>query len=171
MSTGMTSSAPLTTLYPSWNGPPETVHDPMPTTNFGSGIWSYTRFMRGANFETMVPGTMMTSACRGDARGTPAPKRSRSCLIAYVWIISMLQQAIPNCSMNIEEPRTQFMNLSNFVRMNGDEPNASRSGELNRLSASWPIRASCVESESFVVSLLLIGLSSDHSRPAGSGPI
>jgi len=37
---GMTSSAPLTTLYPSWNGPPETVHEPIETTNLGSGIWS-----------------------------------------------------------------------------------------------------------------------------------
>ena len=44
----------------------------------------------------------------------------------------MLQQAIPNWSMNIEEPRTQFMNESNFVRMNGEEPNVSRSLELNR---------------------------------------
>src|SRR6056297_1861029 len=106
------------------------VHDPMPTTNFGSGIWSYTRFMRGANFDTMVPGTIITSACRGDARGTPAPKRSRSCFTAYVCIISMLQHAMPNCTMNIDDPRTQFMNLSNFVSMNGVEPNASRSFEL-----------------------------------------
>ncbi len=45
--------------------------------------------------------------------------------------------------MNIEDPRTQFMNLSNFVRMNGDEPNASRSFELNRSSAP-AIRASRV---------------------------
>jgi len=27
--------------------------------------------------------------------------------------------------MNIEEPRHQFRNLSNLVRMNGEEPNAS----------------------------------------------
>src|SRR6056297_2489742 len=57
----------------------------------------------------------------------------------------MLQQAIPNCSMNIEEPRTQFMNWSNFVRMNGVEPKASRSVELNRSSAPSPIRASWVD--------------------------
>jgi len=37
----------------------------------------------------------------------------------------MLQHAIPNWSMNMELPRTQFMNLSNFVRMNGVEPKAS----------------------------------------------
>jgi hypothetical protein len=44
----------------------------------------------------------------------------------------MLQQAMPNWSMNIDEPRHQFRNLSNLVRMNGEEPNASRSRELNR---------------------------------------
>src|SRR6056297_796332 len=111
--------------------------------------------MRGANFETMVPGTMMTSACRGDARGTPAWNRSRSCLTEYVCIISMLQHAIPNCSMNMLDPRTQFMNLSNLVRMKGVEPNASRSRELNRLSTPSPMRASRVDVSGSLVPVIL----------------
>src|SRR5210317_1963585 len=40
-----------------WNGHPETVHTHIPTTNVGPGIGSYTRFLSGAIFEPIVPGT------------------------------------------------------------------------------------------------------------------
>jgi hypothetical protein len=56
----------------------------------------------------------------------------------------MLQQAIPNWSMNIDDPRAQFMNLSNLVRMNGEVPSICRSFELNRSSTPGPALASRV---------------------------
>ena len=86
----------------------------------------------------------------------------------------MLQFGIACCSMNMDEPRTQFMNLSNLVRMNGVEPNASRSVELKRLSTPSPSRASCVDwmsvpSADGLLSLLMIGLPvGSWSRDCGS---
>ena len=55
--------------------------DVIPFLDFGQ----YIAFIRDANLlydPEIVPGMMITSACRGEARGTPAPKRSRSCLTA-----------------------------------------------------------------------------------------
>ena len=47
-------------------------------THLGSGIWSYTRRIAGANFRDNRPATIMRSDCRGEPRKTSAPKRAIS---------------------------------------------------------------------------------------------
>ena len=51
--------------------------------------------MIGAILSVMVPETIMTSACRGEARKTSMPKRAMSCRGMVEAIISMAQQARP----------------------------------------------------------------------------
>jgi hypothetical protein len=55
----------------------------------------------------------------------------------------MLQQAIPNCKRNSEDPRTQFIKASNFVKIKGEDPNASLSREFV-LSSIEPYKSSNV---------------------------
>src|SRR5262245_26641213 len=50
----------------------------------------------------------MRSACRGDGRKTSPPNRAMSYRDAAVAIISMAQQASPNCSGQIEFLRPQL---------------------------------------------------------------
>uniref|UniRef100_A0A182IXX9 Uncharacterized protein n=1 Tax=Anopheles atroparvus TaxID=41427 RepID=A0A182IXX9_ANOAO len=50
---------------------------PIEITHLGSGIWSYTLRKAGAILFVSVPATMITSACRGEARNT-TPNRSIS---------------------------------------------------------------------------------------------
>src|SRR5215831_2325925 len=99
---------PLSTLYPCLNGPPEIAHAPMAMTYFGSAIWLYSRTICGAIFFVTVPATIIRSAWRGDGRNTSPPKRAMSYRDAAVAIISMAQQASPNCSGQIEFLRPQL---------------------------------------------------------------
>ena len=55
-----------------------------------------------------VPDTIMRSACRGEARKISEPNRAMSYREAAVQIISMAQQASPNCKGQIEERRPQL---------------------------------------------------------------
>src|SRR5262250_313570 len=57
----------------------------------------------------------MRSDWRGVPRKTSAPKRARSCRASMTAIISIAQQARPNCIGQIEERRAQLMTESTVV--------------------------------------------------------
>src|SRR6266508_4622283 len=57
----------------------------------------------------------MRSDCRGVPRKTSAPIRARSDLASMTAIISIAQQASPNCMGQIEERRAQLMTESTEV--------------------------------------------------------
>src|SRR3954463_6043883 len=99
---------PFSTLYPCLNGPPEIAHAPMAMTYFGSGIWLYSLTTCGAIFFVTVPATIIKSAWRGDGRNTSPPNRAMSYRDAAVAIISIAQQARPNCNGQIELRRPQL---------------------------------------------------------------
>src|SRR4051812_15105592 len=65
---------------------------------FGSGIWFQSRTTCGAIFFVTVPETISRSAWRGDGRNTSDPKRAMSKRAIEAAIISIAQQARPNCS-------------------------------------------------------------------------
>src|SRR5205814_2834423 len=88
---------------------------PMAMTYLGSGIWLYRRTTCGAIFLVTVPATIIRSACRGEGRKTSAPKRARSYRAMVVAIISMAQQARPNCSGQTEFFRPQLYISPNVV--------------------------------------------------------
>src|SRR5712691_2944452 len=69
----------------------------------------------GAIFSTTVPATIIRSDWRGVPRKTSAPNRDRSCRASMTAIISMAQQARPNCMGQIEERRAQLMTESTVV--------------------------------------------------------
>src|SRR5215831_8089135 len=69
----------------------------------------------GAIFSTTVPATIIRSDCRGVPRKTSAPKRERSCRASMTAIISMAQQARPNCIGQIDERRAQLITESTVV--------------------------------------------------------
>src|SRR6266446_2808155 len=92
--------------------PPELAQLPIEITHFGSGIWSYRTLIRSPIFLVTVPATIITSAWRGVARKTPAPRRSRSNRAAPVAIISMAQQASPNVIGQSELARAQLITQS-----------------------------------------------------------
>src|SRR5215471_4303397 len=71
--------------------------------------------MMGAIFSTTVPATIIRSDCRGVPRKTSAPKRARSNRASMTAIISIAQQASPNCIGQIEERRAQLMTESTVV--------------------------------------------------------
>src|SRR5712692_6090182 len=71
--------------------------------------------MIGAIFSTTVPATIIRSDWRGVPRKTSAPKRDRSCRASMTAIISIAQQARPNCMGQIEERRAQLMTESTVV--------------------------------------------------------
>src|SRR2546426_10465781 len=73
------------------------------------------RRMIGAIFRQTVPATIIRSDWRGDARKTPAPKRSMSYRDETVAIISMAQQAKPNVIGQIEPFRHQLTAASRVV--------------------------------------------------------
>ena len=80
----------------------------MAMTYFGSGIWLKRRTTCGAIFLVTVPETIIRSACRGEGRNTSAPKRAMSKRAMEAAIISMAQQARPNCSGHSEFFRPQL---------------------------------------------------------------
>src|SRR5687768_745665 len=71
--------------------------------------------MRGAIFFVTVPGTIMRSHWRGDARDTSEPKRLMSKFEPCVEIISMAQQARPNVNGQSELERPQLKILEATV--------------------------------------------------------
>src|SRR6185295_11034388 len=73
------------------------------------------RRITGAILRDTVPAMIMRSACRGDARKTPAPKRSRSYRDDEVAIISMAQQARPKVIGHNADLRAQLTTASRFV--------------------------------------------------------
>src|SRR6516225_9450082 len=89
----------------------------MAITNFGSGIWLYSRRTRLAILKLTVPATIIRSAWRGVARNAPAPKRSMSYREAPVAIISMAQQASPNVIGHMLDSRAQLIACSSDVVM------------------------------------------------------
>src|SRR5512132_1055072 len=73
------------------------------------------RRMTGAIFRQTVPATIMRSDCRGEARNTPAPKRSMSYREETVAIISIAQHARPKVIGQMEPLRHQLMKASRLV--------------------------------------------------------
>ena len=63
--------------------------------------------MIGAIFSVTVPATIMRSHCRGEPRKTSAPKRAMSWRLSTTAIISIAQQARPNCIGQSEFLRPQ----------------------------------------------------------------
>src|SRR6516162_2674999 len=86
-------------------------------TQRGSGIWSYTLRSAGAILLTSVPATIITSDWRGEERGAK-PKRSTSKRGIAICIISIAQQASPNCIHMSEPVRAQEMRLSAVATRN-----------------------------------------------------
>src|SRR5437763_6121662 len=89
----------------------------MAMTNFGSGIWLYSRRTRDAILKLTVPATIIRSAWRGVARKAPAPKRSMSKRLAPVAIISIAQHARPNVIGHSDDSRAQLIACSSDVVM------------------------------------------------------
>src|SRR6476646_11348971 len=89
----------------------------MAITNFGSGIWLYSRRTRLAILKFTVPATIIRSAWRGVARNAPAPKRSMSYRDAPVAIISMAQHARPKVIGHMLDSRAQLIACSSDVVM------------------------------------------------------
>src|SRR2546425_12243836 len=73
------------------------------------------RRMIGAILRVTVPATIIRSDWRGDARKTPAPKRSMSYRDDTVAIIAMAQQASPNVIGQRDPLRHQLMAASRVV--------------------------------------------------------
>src|ERR1043165_7537462 len=73
------------------------------------------RRITGAILRVTVPAMIMRSACRGEARKTPAPERSMSDRDDTVAIISIAQQARPNVIGNNADFRDQFTSASRLV--------------------------------------------------------
>src|SRR5437773_7337445 len=74
----------------------------------------------GAIFRATRPETIITSACRGEARKTSAPKRARSFRPLVAFIISIAQQARPNVAGHKDDLRAQLISESRrVVRISG----------------------------------------------------
>src|SRR5579871_536288 len=72
----------------------------------------------------------MRSAWRGEARIASEPKRARSTLEEAVCIISIAQQARPNCAGQTELPRPQPTSLSSVVSSTPGMLSASSSSPM-----------------------------------------
>src|SRR5207249_6454965 len=128
--------------------PPELAQLPIEITHFGSGIWSYRTLIRSPIFLVTVPATIITSAWRGVARKTPAPRRSRSNRAAPVAIISIAQQARPKVIGQSEFARAQFSSRSMPQRMVLVGPKLCRSFSiLYPLENALPPRVGQTEDE------------------------
>src|SRR6476469_10345547 len=74
----------------------------------------------GAILRETRPETIITSACRGLARNTSAPKRTRSFRDEVAFIISIAQQARPNVAGQSDDLRAQLIkDSSGVVRTSG----------------------------------------------------
>src|ERR1043165_5778282 len=86
----------------------------------------------GAIFRETRPETIITSACRGEARNTSAPNRARSLRELVTFIISIAQQARPNVAGQSEDLRAQLISESRRV--------VSTSGSASAMTFSSPIK-------------------------------
>src|SRR5437867_12459572 len=73
------------------------------------------RRITGAILRVTVPATIIRSDCRGEARNTPAPKRSMSYREDTLAIISMAQQASPKVIGQSADFLDQFTTASRVV--------------------------------------------------------
>src|ERR1044072_4395271 len=85
----------------------------------------------GAIFLETRPETIITSACRGEARKTSAPNRARSLRELVTFIISIAQQARPNVAGHKEDLRAHLMSESRRV--------VSTSGSASAMMFSSPM--------------------------------
>src|SRR3989338_36683 len=92
--------------------------------------------MQSPIFTQIVPATIITSHCLGDARNTPAPNLSISKRGAPVLIISIAQQARPKVRGQREEALPHFNTLSPVVRTIPPPGNFSISPEAGIFSAT-----------------------------------
>src|ERR1041385_8797912 len=85
----------------------------------------------GAIFRETRPETIITSAWRGLARNTSAPKRARSLRDEVAFIISVAQQARPNVAGHSDDLRAQLIKESSRV--------VRTSGKASAITFSRPI--------------------------------
>src|SRR6185503_12284336 len=85
----------------------------------------------GAIFRETRPETIITSACRGLARNTSAPKRARSLRDVVAFIISIAQHANPNVAGHSDDFLAQLISESRRV--------VSTSGRASAITFSRPI--------------------------------
>src|SRR5215831_8066324 len=85
----------------------------------------------GAILRETRPETIMTSACRGEARKTSEPKRARSFRPLVAFIISMAQHANPKVAGHSDDLRAQLINESRLV--------VKISGRASAMTFSKPI--------------------------------
>src|SRR5919106_6602528 len=85
----------------------------------------------GAIFRETRPETIITSAWRGLARNTSAPKRARSFLDVVAFIISIAQHASPNVAGQSDDFRAQLIKESSRV--------VNTSGSASAITFSRPI--------------------------------
>src|SRR5690242_15714442 len=107
------------------------------------------RLSTGAIFRETRPETIITSACRGLARNTSAPKRARSLRDEVAFIISIAQQARPNVAGQSDDLRAQLIKESSRV--------VSTSGKASAMMFSRPIKLPC-----FSVNLCVLFVSVVH---------
>src|SRR5271165_2144277 len=105
-------------------------HAPMAKQYLGSGIWFQRRTTCGAIFLVTVPETMSRSACLGEGRKTSEPKRAMSKRAIDAAIISIAQQASPNCSGQTELLRPQLWSSSMLVSRMPWRRSSSRSASV-----------------------------------------
>src|SRR5213075_2554760 len=78
----------------------------------------------GAIFRETRPETIITSACRGDARNVSAPNRERSFREETVFIISIAQHARPKVAGHKLDLRAQLTTASSLtVTTSGSDSN------------------------------------------------
>jgi len=86
----------------------------------------------GAILRETRPETIMTSACRGEARKTSEPNRARSLRPLVAFIISIAQQARPKVAGQSEDLRAQLINESRLVvKISGSESAKTFSKPIN----------------------------------------
>src|SRR5580765_8302551 len=73
------------------------------------------RLSTGAIFRETLPETIITSACRGEARNVSAPNLERSFRDETVFIISIAQHASPNVAGHRLDLRAQLTTASSFT--------------------------------------------------------
>src|SRR5215210_7803850 len=88
----------------------------------------------GAIFLETRPETIITSACRGDARNVSAPNRDRSLRDETVFIISIAQHARPNVAGQRLDLRAQLTTASSLtVTTSGSDSNNVFSNPIRKL--------------------------------------
>src|SRR5437763_14579918 len=93
----------------------------------------------GAIFRDTRPETIITSACRGEARNVSAPNLERSLRDETVFIISIAQHARPNVAGQRLDLRAQFTTASSFtVSTSGSDSNSVFSRPI--LNAEYGVR-------------------------------